>query len=251
MHRLQTFWVCRYVRFCTGAEKVAFLVDASPLGTKAPSTLSLRERKRAASQAAIERAAITLALEHGYANVTVDMICDASLVSPRTFFNYFGSKEGVILGTPPELPPEAAIQRFVSSPRGEILGDFMAMFAESFVDQEPDRELQRARYELIARTPELAERRTIMISRLEDRYVEIVLDRLRTHAPADASESELEDEARMVIALATGVTSYTSRKWFSPEFTGTVRDLLAAAIDLVRRVVSDNSPRSAHPESTA
>ncbi|RNE66904.1 TetR family transcriptional regulator [Cryobacterium tepidiphilum] len=248
MHRLHKSAVCSDVRFCTGTRKVTFLADSSPAAPSVSTESSLRERKRAASQATIEKVAITLALEHGYENVTVDMICEASLVSPRTFFNYFGSKEGVILGTPPSLPSKDAIERFVNGHDGEILGDFMTMFAEMLANQQPDRELQRARHKLISRSAELTERRTIMISRLEDQYVEIVMDRLR--ARADASESDLENEARMVIALATGVTRYASRIWFSADFTGSVSDLLASAINLVRRIVGDTASRSAHPKST-
>ncbi|WAP52224.1 helix-turn-helix domain containing protein [Arthrobacter sp. ATA002] len=65
----------------------------------------LRARKRAAARSTIERAAVTLVLERGYERVTVDMICASGMVSPRTFFNYFGSKEGVFLG--PALPRPA------------------------------------------------------------------------------------------------------------------------------------------------
>jgi AcrR family transcriptional regulator len=216
-----------------------------------PTESSLRERKRAASQAAIERAAITLALEHGYENVTVDMICDASLVSPRTFFNYFGSKEGVILGTPPALPDDDAVRRFVSKAGGETLSDFMAMFSETLVTRHLDRDLQQARYELIARTPELTLKRSAVIGNLEDKYVQIVRDRLRSEGGPGVSAGDVEDEARMIIALATGVTSYATRKWFSPGFSGSVQELLADAIDLVRRVVTDNTPRTAYPKSTA
>ncbi|HEV7168905.1 MAG: TetR/AcrR family transcriptional regulator, partial [Chloroflexota bacterium] len=63
-----------------------------------------RVRKRAAAQASIEDTAVSLALKHGYENVTVEMICAASSVSQRTFFNYFGSKEGVILGASRPAP---------------------------------------------------------------------------------------------------------------------------------------------------
>ncbi|MET1016725.1 MAG: TetR family transcriptional regulator, partial [Leifsonia flava] len=59
-------------------------------------TEGLRARKRAATRAAIERTAIDLALDVGYDNITVEMICDACMVSQRTFFNYFGSKSDVL-----------------------------------------------------------------------------------------------------------------------------------------------------------
>ncbi|MCP2325286.1 AcrR family transcriptional regulator [Hamadaea flava] len=57
----------------------------------------LRERKKAATRQALHQAALRLAVEKGYAEVTVDAIADAALVSRRTFSNYFGSKEDALL----------------------------------------------------------------------------------------------------------------------------------------------------------
>ena len=58
----------------------------------------LRERKRRATRAAIERAAITLVDEYGYDKVTVVQICERADVSQGTFFNYFPTKDAAIVG---------------------------------------------------------------------------------------------------------------------------------------------------------
>lgn len=62
------------------------------------SSMGLRERKRRATRAAIERAAITLVGEKGYDNVTVAHICERADVSQGTFFNYFPTKDAAIVG---------------------------------------------------------------------------------------------------------------------------------------------------------
>ena len=53
----------------------------------------LRERKKAATRAALHEAAVRLAAEHGFDRLTVEAIADAAGVSRRTFSNYFSGKE--------------------------------------------------------------------------------------------------------------------------------------------------------------
>jgi AcrR family transcriptional regulator len=60
---------------------------------KGTATSGLRERKKQATRAALREAAVRLAAEHGAENVTVEAISEAAGVSPRTFFNYFDSRD--------------------------------------------------------------------------------------------------------------------------------------------------------------
>jgi len=57
----------------------------------------LRERKKRETRAALAWAAVRLAVEHGYARVTVEDISAGAGVSPRTFNNYFSSKSEAIV----------------------------------------------------------------------------------------------------------------------------------------------------------
>lgn len=84
---------------------VAFMERLQPTSDPLPTTpkaghppLGLRERKRRATRAVIERAAISLVNEHGYESVTVAQICTRAEVSQGTFFNYFHTKDAAIVG---------------------------------------------------------------------------------------------------------------------------------------------------------
>jgi AcrR family transcriptional regulator len=57
----------------------------------------LRERKKAATRATLSQVAMRLALELGVENVTAEAIAAAADVAPRTFHNYFASKEEAIV----------------------------------------------------------------------------------------------------------------------------------------------------------
>ena len=57
----------------------------------------MRERKKLATREALSAAALRLALEHGPQNVRVDDIAEAAGVSPRTYNNYFSSREQAIV----------------------------------------------------------------------------------------------------------------------------------------------------------
>lgn len=60
-------------------------------------SLGRREQKKLDTRRAIRNAALDLAIEDGLENLTVELIAHNAGVSPRTFFNYFGSKEDALV----------------------------------------------------------------------------------------------------------------------------------------------------------
>jgi AcrR family transcriptional regulator len=57
----------------------------------------LRERKKQRTRAMLVDAAVTLCIERGYDNTTVEQIAAAAEVSPRTFSRYFPTKDSVMM----------------------------------------------------------------------------------------------------------------------------------------------------------
>src|SRR3954471_24809719 len=93
--------------------------------------LGLRERKKRATRQALHSEALRLVAERGFDDVTIEDIAAAADVSPRTFFNYFGSKEDVIVNPDPAgvvrqrelLPPHrAATEQPLEVMEGVLLG---------------------------------------------------------------------------------------------------------------------------------
>jgi AcrR family transcriptional regulator len=60
--------------------------------------MSLRERKKRLAQATIEETALRLFQQQGYEQTSIQDIADAVMMSSRTFFRYFASKEEVLFG---------------------------------------------------------------------------------------------------------------------------------------------------------
>ena len=195
-------------------------------------TDGLRARKRAQTRSAIEQAAIKLTLEHGYENVTVEMVCEASMVSQRTFFNYFGSKEGVILGHAPALSDLDA-ERFVSDRGDDIVHDLVTQMASVLLDEAVDAELLRARFLVITTTPELLGRQMEWMSAQESELIDLVVKRFGTEG---RTGDGVRDEAAMVVALAFTVLRYTLQKLFAESSPASAEDTLAHAIVLIRRI---------------
>ncbi|MEV6929100.1 TetR family transcriptional regulator [Dactylosporangium sp. NPDC051485] len=78
---------------------------------------SLRERKRERSRAATVEAAWRLFIERGYDQVTVQDICVAADIAPRTFHRYFPSKDDVV-AEPMRRMTALALEGIAAAPDG-------------------------------------------------------------------------------------------------------------------------------------
>ena len=103
---------------------------------------SLRARRRRQTTQDIHQTALRLAAEHGFGQVTVDMISAEAGISRRTFFNYFSSREAAVIVGPRQLP-EDAVAEFLAGTAVEpaqVLRDLTRLVLREFEEDVPARE---------------------------------------------------------------------------------------------------------------
>ena len=167
---------------------------------------TLRQRRTAATALNIETQAVALALEHGLEHVTVEMICEASEVSARTFFNYFGTKDNAILGKfAPEIDEHKALE-FIASKNPDILSEVIGVVKlPDGLMQNPQLELQRMK--LFNQNPLLMAKQMERFSAVPAKVEEILFLRLRR----DALPDEKEEQTRAFAALTAELIALTFR----------------------------------------
>jgi TetR/AcrR family transcriptional regulator, regulator of mycofactocin system len=118
-------------------------------------TAGLRERKKAMTRATIEATALQRFLADGYERVRLEDLCADCVVSTRTFFRYFSSKEDLVLDRLQNHLGVAA-DLLAARPADEpLLTSLREVIIATVTDYsaEPERELARLR--LVATTPAL------------------------------------------------------------------------------------------------
>ena len=169
---------------------------------------TLRQRRTAATALNIETQAVALALEHGLDHVTVEMICEASEVSARTFFNYFGTKDNAILGKfLPEIDEQKA-REFIASNNPDILSEVIGVvkFPDEFI-QNPGLELQRMK--LLNQNPQLMTKQMERFSVVPSKVEEILFLRLRRDAQPEETEEQTRSYANLTAELIALTFRYT------------------------------------------
>ncbi|PYY58949.1 TetR family transcriptional regulator [Curtobacterium sp. MCSS17_011] len=179
----------------------------------------LRERKRRATRRAIQQAALRIAIEDGLGAVTVDEISRRADVSPRTFFNYFPSKEQAILGDDPQLPDDAALQAFVDGgPSGDLLADIGALLVHSTRELIEERGLIEERQQVLRANPELFSRRMASMKEFQAELQTAVTRRLEQADPELAADAEaLRRRAGLAAIVALAALRHAWWEWSGSE----------------------------------
>jgi AcrR family transcriptional regulator len=198
----------------------------------APAEPGLRERKKRATRRALQRAALRLVAERGLDEVTVEEIAAEADVSPRTFFNYFATKEDALSAVDPDAVAEncaALAERPAQEPPLQALRAVFLMRAEQTA---ADTEFWRYRAVVATAYPELFSR-VLGASVASDHQIASVLaERMGVDARTDARP--------LVLAGATSVARRTAMQlWLAGGQRRALVDVLADCFDALSQLADD------------
>lgn len=148
--------------------------STKPDGHTVP-TVGLRERKKQKTREAIQRVAMQLFVKNGYDETTIEEIAAAVEISPSTFFNYFATKEDVVML---DTYDPMTILMFKDRPPNEPLSaSFRHVLQGLAVILERDRELILARSHLMLGVPALRSRIWDEMERTQEFLVPLLAER--------------------------------------------------------------------------
>jgi AcrR family transcriptional regulator len=166
---------------------------------------SLRERKKLATRRSLRRHALDLVAQRGFMHVTVEDIAEAADVSPRTFFNYFPSKEAVLFGADPEwiavmrerVVHEAPGESALSALRQILIAEAQRITDELGELGEPHEILRRMK--VVRADPHLRAAQSAYMADVECALAEALAERLGTDPARDPYPALLASVATAVI----------------------------------------------------
>lgn len=192
------------------------------------SSPSLRERKKVETWTAIHEAAASLAQQRGLEHATVEAIAESAGVSPRTFFNYFQSKEDAVLGLhEPVLDAAEAAKLGGAQDFLEQVTLLLVAVARSSI-----RDTDNARRRLILkRHPHLFARQMEYMAKAEALVCQAVAGHFSRDPDwaAGAGGFSPEETARMTVMLAAVPAKFRAKSTdFDPATRLTPKDLAPA-----------------------
>jgi len=183
----------------------------------------LRERKKQKTRESIQRTALRLFVKQGYEETTIEQIAAAAEISPSTFFNYFPTKEDVVLF---DAYDPVAIRMFLERPKDEplnvvvrrVLGELAEVFQR-------DEDLILARGRLFLEVPELRAR----LWEETERTLVIINQILAERTGRRPDDFELRVTARLVTAAIMEATL----EWLRSNGRHDLVELSNRALDVV------------------
>ncbi|WP_430592293.1 TetR family transcriptional regulator [Humidisolicoccus flavus] len=176
--------------------------------------VGLRERKRLATRRAIQWAGLEIAKEDGLDRATVDAIAERANISPRTFFNYFPTRDASLIGEIPGTPSREELGLDASD---SIIERLLEYIIQAMSPSAPDRELSRLRREVLRSYPVLFAQRMVQMQEIELTLAGLVAEHMIDSGEADGPE--LRHKAHLTALMATAAARSAWFRWAASEET--------------------------------
>jgi AcrR family transcriptional regulator len=224
-----------------------------------PPHASLRERKKLATRRGIRRVALELIAARGFSHVTIEDIAAAADVSPRTFFNYFPSKEAVLFGADPgraeelrarlvhDLPGHSALEVLRA-----VLTDRARHLAAELAELGGDPAHWAAQMKAAHADPQLRAAQASHMAQVESSFASALAERLGT-------DPDRDPYPMLLASTATAVLRATMSFWAGAGGTVPLEQLVDAAFQALAdgfpengalRDLATGPPRAAPPAGT-
>jgi AcrR family transcriptional regulator len=201
---------------------------------------SLRERKKLATRRVIRLIALELIAARGFSHVTVEDIAAAADVSPRTFFNYFPSKEAVLFGADPGRAEELRARLVHDLPGHSALTVLRAVLidrarhiADELAELGGDPARWAAQLKAVQADPQLRAAQAAHMAQVESILASALAERLGTDPDRDPYPV-------LLASVATGILRATMSFWAGAG--GTVP--LETLIDAAYQALADGFPEN-------
>lgn len=198
-------------------------------------SLGLRERKRIETRKELEAATIALVIRDGLEQTTIEAISERANVSPRTFFNYFDSKEEAILGTHVIDIDDATITRHIAAHPGVgTVESVVSLMVDAIGPALTDPTLHKSRMQIIRQYPQLLERQITRITQVSKQFMQAI------QQIDGASQNVQIDEAHAEVLLGLCMSSIrvSIRQWVAAGKKVALPKLKQQAIQTINEVIN-------------
>ena len=192
---------------------------------------------------------LDLIQHNGLERVTVEEISARANISPRTFFNYFPSKEAAAVGDAPKLVASPIIDTFLIGGWGSgIIADLARVLGDAAQAADDDVALIADRRRILQQYPHLFAMRMLRMHAFEDDLAALVAQRLAhdddqttgAHdSGAGAGIAFHRDRARLITLVAFAALRHAWGNWADSDGSVPLAHLMESSFAGVVDLLSD------------
>ncbi|MET0861655.1 MAG: helix-turn-helix domain-containing protein [Microbacterium sp.] len=178
----------------------------------------LRERKRRATENAIELAAVELAIEKGFAHVTVAEICERAKISRSTFFNYMPNRDAAIMGRPIALVPRELAFALLDDADGNVPLGLLRITVASIGHNGVNAPVAAGRRRLASEQPDAARLQHTTLGELRTALLALTVEWLSARPEQRAVPAiAVQREALLLVGIAGTAAEVLIEEWASAD----------------------------------